>query len=155
MKPSKSLFVYISVLIFASCTNERYQTAISIKNSLCDSLEVIAFQKKKPKVKSFLILKDQLAVIYDSNDRNIDAVRLINNVFDSIKIKDLHSSLSIKFTPDSSYHYKTNPYKGMDGWSVSSSFRSDRGTFGQNLFSSTNFIIDIDANKSAFGVVGE
>lgn len=143
----KIFFLYFGAIVFISCTNERYQTAISMKNSLCDSLEVITFQKKKPIEKSFLILKDQFTVIYDVNDRNHNALELMNNVFDSIIIKDVSSSLIIKFKPDGSFNYKTNPYKNMDGWSITSSFKSEQNTFERNLYSNTNFILDINDNN--------
>lgn len=150
----KNIFILFCFALFVSCKHETYVTALSIKNSLSDYIEVHTFMKNTADNRSFTIQKGKISVICEINEKDFIPEEMMNNIFDSIKIYDKTSDLVIKFEPDSAYNYKVNPFYRhpysetyQETWAITVTSNYKKSTFSEDVFMSKNYIFDIKSEN--------
>ncbi len=113
------VLLFISIIFGTSCDEKiSYNTSMSIKNDLEDTISVVLYPKETPfeYETSFVINPNSDESFYWISETGIDVADLLGSKFDSILITIAQKDVNIKFTSDTVQMYSFNPFHDTSIW---------------------------------------
>ncbi len=120
-------------------------TSISIKNELDNPINVTLYPKQTPfEYQTELIINNKSnSSFYWTSENDVDILKLLNSVYDSILITVQTDNIRIVFSSDTAKNCSINPYKDLYIWKSEIIKGDEPDSFSRNPTETENFYFDL------------